>query len=873
MRPIHTFTITPKLPDRLKCLKEIAYNLSWSWNNDIIDLFRRLDADLWEETGHNPVLMLGVIRQERLEEAATDDAFLAYMDRVWDSLENYMKSDSWYVKYCKRMGQPAETGKAFCIAYFSAEFGITECMPFYSGGLGVLAGDYLKSASDLGIPMVGVGLLYQQGYFNQYLNSDGWQQESYPENDFYNLPIQPERDKEGKPAKIQVEYPKGPVTAQIWRAQVGRVPLYLLDTNIPENANPEYRDITDRLYGGDQEYRIRQEVMMGVGGLRALEALGIYPNVYHMNEGHSAFLVLERIRQLMSEPKAEGVGERSEHNLTFAEAYEITVATNVFTTHTSVPAGIDMFPYDLIDKYFSNYYKELKISRDELLSLAKRFGDSQEFCMASLALRASAFANGVSKIHGATSRKLWNSMWPKVPEHEVPITSVTNGVHIRSWISKDMAALLDRYLGPKWAEDPLREEIWSRIDKIPDEELWRTYERRRERLVAFARRCLRTQLERRGAPRSEIDAADEALDPSALTIGFAKRFATYKRADLLLKDPERLARIISNKERPVQIIYAGKAHPRDGEAKDIIRKVIHLARQEPFRSKIVFIEDYSMCVSRYMLQGSDLWLNTPRRPNEACGTSGMKAAANGTINMSILDGWWDEAYKTGIGWAIGNREIYQDADYQDAVESNAIYEMLEKEIIPMFYERGAGKLPRRWIARMKASMRAICPVFNTNKMLYEYYSSFYRPCAQMLERLSADNFAHAKRLAAWKSHLRANWQQIRIGNVISNVDELEVGSEVKVQAEVYLGALEPTDVLVQIYSGQINANGEIVSGQDSNMEEVNPQGKGHEKSDGVYIFEGTIPCASSGLYGYSVRVLPKHEDLDTPFIMNLITWA
>ncbi len=732
MGAVHTFTIVPKLPDRLKCLDEIAHNLFWSWSKDIVDLFRRLDADLWEGTGHNPVLMLGLIQQERLEEAAQDDAFLANMDRIWESLESYTKSASWYDKYCR--------GDELCIAFFSAEFGITECMPFYSGGLGVLAGDYLKSASDLGIPIVGVGLLYQQGYFNQYMNADGWQQESYPENDFYNMPIRLQYDKDGNPLKIKVEYPSGPVMAKIWCAQVGRVPLYLLDTNIRENVRPEDRDLTDRLYGGDQEYRIRQEIMVGVGGLRALEALELHPRVYHMNEGHSAFLILERIRCFMWK-----------HKLTFAEAYEVVFATSVFTTHTSVPAGIDIFPYSLMDRYFSDYYKEVGMSKDEFLSLGKRYSDSRDFCMPALALRMSALANGVSKIHGGISRNLWKSIWTEIPEHEVPIAFVTNGVHFRSWISKDMEVLFNRYLGPKWSEDPSSRQVWDRIDEIPGEELWRTHERRRERTVAFARRCLRAQLERRGAPRSEMEEADVALDPSALTIGFARRFATYKRADLLLKDPDRLARILSDTERPVQIIYAGKAHPMDNEAKNILRRIIHLSRQEPFRGKIVFIEDYSMSVCRYLVQGVDLWLNTPRRLNEASGTSGMKAAANGVINMSILDGWWDEAYRMDIGWAIGQREMYQDLEHQDVVESNAIYEMLEKEVIPMFYDRGRDRLPRRWIDRMKASMRATCPVFNANRMVHEYYERFYYPCAEMSEHLSADNFARARALAAWKA--------------------------------------------------------------------------------------------------------------------------
>ncbi|UCE18994.1 MAG: alpha-glucan family phosphorylase [Gemmatimonadota bacterium] len=845
---IHTFTVTPKLPQRLSCLRDIAYNLYWSWNNDIVELFRRLDADLWDETGHNPALMLGLIGQERLEEVARHDAFLAHMDRVRESLESYMKAASWYDKQSRQNN--------LCIAYFSAEYGITECLPFYSGGLGVLAGDHLKSASDLGLPLVGVGLLYQEGYFNQYLDSDGWQQESYPENDFYNMPIQPERDNAGNPLKIEVEYPEGPVFSQIWRAQMGRVPLYLLDTNIPDNKNPEDRDITDRLYGGDQEYRIRQEIMLGIGGLRALDVLGIQPTVYHMNEGHSAFLIFERIRRLMLE-----------RNLNFEDAFEMTLASNVFTTHTSVPAGIDIFADKMLDKYFSNYCTELGISKDVLLSLGKRSPESHDFCMASLALRSSEFSNGVSTIHGEISRNLWKAMWPEVPQHEIPIASNTNGVHISSWISKDMGPLFNRYLGPKWAEDPLDKEVWDRIDEIPDVELWRNHQRRRERLVAYARQSLRTRLERRGASRSEIEGSKEVLNPSALTIGFARRFAAYKRADLILKNSDRLARILSNTERPVQIIFAGKAHPQDEEAKDILRKLIHLLRQEPFRSRIVFIENYSMSVARYIVQGSDLWLNTPRRLNEACGTSGMKAAANGVINMSILDGWWDEAHGTDIGWAIGHREMYEDFDYQDKVESNMIYEMLEKEIVPTFYERGSDNLPRRWIALMKASMRSICPVFYANRMVCEYYQRFYQPCAQLANNLSAGNFARAKRLALWKSHMREKWQQVIINTVESDSDPVEVGSKLRVRAEVYLGSFEPKDVSVQIYSGRVDSKGEIVSGQGIEMENVEPKG------GGAYLFQGAVPCRSSGQHGYSVRVLPKHEDLNNPFIMNLITWV
>jgi starch phosphorylase len=792
--------------------------------------------------------MLGTIKQEKLEEAEGDDAFLAHMDRVDKHLKTYLTARSWYRRSRKT--------KITSIAYFSAEFGITEAMPLYSGGLGVLAGDYLKSASDLGVPMVGVGLLYQEGYFEQYLNSDGWQQESYPENDFYNLPIRQETDGKGMPLVIAVQFPERTVYARIWRAQIGRIPLYMLDTNVPENRRVDDRRITERLYGGDREYRLRQEIMLGVGGLHALEALGIHPNVYHMNEGHSALLVIERIRKLVKT-----------HGLSFDQAHELILASSVFTTHTSVPAGFDIYPFELIDTYFSTCYKELGIKRDDFLALAQRGKDSQEFNMAVLALKNTSFSNGVSAIHGKISRDLWKDIWPQVPPDEIPVTSITNGVHIPSWISKDMGALFNRYMGPKWSEEPLDSEVWNRIEKIPDEELWRTHERRRERLVAFARHRLRVQLERRGVPRSEVDMADEVLDPSILTIGFARRFATYKRADLLLKDHERLAGLLSNETQPIQIIYAGKAHPKDSEAKNILREIIHLARHEPFRRKVVFIEDYSMQVSRYMVQGVDLWLNTPRRLMEASGTSGMKAAANGAINMSILDGWWDEAYRNDIGWAIGHGEVYQDFEYQDRVESNDIYRMLENEIIPMFYARGPDKLPRRWIARMKAGIRTICPFFNCNRMMYEYCDRFYIPCAQRFTHLSGDDYSRAAILAKWKRKIRSKWTNVAVKNIKSDGEKLEVGSGLRIRADVSHGGLESRDITVQIYYGRVDAGGEIVDGKMVEMTQIDGGG------DSFFTFEGVVPCERSGMQGYTVRVLPKHEDLGDPLAMNLIRWA
>jgi starch phosphorylase len=856
MRPSYTFTVIPSLPPKLERLRSLAYNLWWSWNHEAIELFRRLDRDLWESTGHNPVRMLGTIRQERLQQVAEDDGFMAHSSRVWHEFDRYMKSTSTW--YHKTHGDQDDLR----IAYFSAEFGLTESLTIYAGGLGILAGDHLKSASDLGLPFIGVGLLYQQGYFRQYLNPDGWQQELYPDNDFYNLPLTLERQLSGAPLIVEVEYPGRIVRAQVWRAQVGRVPLYLLDTNIDENRTGD-RDITDQLYGGDDDMRVRQEILLGIGGIRALEALDLRPTVCHMNEGHSAFLALERIRLLMEE-----------HQLTFAEAREAAMAGHVFTTHTPVPAGIDWFHPDLVDRYFSHYYPQLGLSRHDFLGLGRTDPNDPNgyFCMAILAMRLANRTNGVSQLHGRVSREMWKDVWPQIPAEEVPILAITNGIHPRSWISHDMADLYDRYLGPRWVERPADLAVWNRVSRIPDEELWRTHERRRERLVAFARRRLRTQLEQRGSRPSEIRLAEEVLDPEALTIGFGRRFATYKRATLLFQDLERLSRIVGDKDRPVQIIYTGKAHPRDNPGKNLIRQIIHHARRPAFRNRIVFIEDYDMIVARYLVQGVDVWLNTPRRPHEASGTSGMKATANGALNLSVLDGWWDEGYTPETGWAIGQGEEYADdqLEYQDTVEANAIYDLLEKEIVPLFYERGRDGLPRGWIAKMKAAMCDHAGVFNTNRMVREYFEACYLPSAQRNERLAANDEERAKALAAWKARVRKQWGQLRIDRIwveSAEGQDLKVGDQLKVQAQVYLGELKPTDVAVELFFGPLDAEGLIVQGR--SLPTLIAQSKGK----GAYVFAGAISCRTSGRHGYALRIIPQHEDLGNPFEMGLVLWG
>ncbi len=858
MKPVRVFHVIPSLPEPLEPLRELAYNLRWAWDHDSIELFRRLDTDLWESTGHNPVKMLGTVDQMRLVAAAADDSFLAHLERVSSALTTRLGGrNSWF----QRVHAPA--GKLL-VAYFSAEFGLTECLSIFAGGLGMLAGDHVKSASDLGVPLVAVGLLYQQGYFRQYLSRAGWQQEEYVTNDFHNLPLRPLTRPDGKPLSVEVQYPGRMVTARVWWVQAGRVPVYLLDTNLAVNS-PADREITGELYGGDNEMRLRQELLLGIGGYRALEAAHVLPAVYHMNEGHSAFLSLEHVRRLM---------ER--YQLCFHEARELASPSLIFTGHTPVEAGHDYFAPDLMDRYFNEYYQALGLSREDFLGLGRRNprDPNEQFCMTVLAMRLAASSNAVSKLHGEVSRRMWQGMWPGVPLEEVPIGHITNGVHFRTWLSNEMNQLYDRYLGPQW-RDAANGDLWKRIETIPAEELWRTHERRRERLVSFARRKLRDQLERRGAPQSEIEAAGEVLDSGTLTIGFARRFATYKRATLLLRDLERLKRILGDAKRPVQIIYAGKAHPRDGGGKELIQRIVALARDPAFRHRIVFLEDHDMATSRYLVQGCDVWLNTPLRPLEASGTSGMKAAANGALNLSTLDGWWDEAWRAprpaaeSIGWAIGNGEIYNDPAEQDQVEAEALYDLLERDVVPTFYDLGRDRLPRRWIALMKGSLKNLCYTFNTHRMVREYTERIYVPAFERFGRLEADSAAAARALASWMSKVRQEWPAVRVEALEEGpAAQAQVGDLLSVRARLRLGALCPADVTVELYLGALNAAGEITQPATFPMRHAGSPGAGE------HVFESTgVPCCRGGLQGYTVRVLPHHPDLAARFVPGLITWA
>lgn len=858
---VRSFRVIPSLPRQLQPLLEIAHNLWWTWNPRAIDLFVRLDRELWNDTGHNPVKMLGQISQETLDRAASDNAYLHALSLAHASLMAHIERPGWHSKRAAERAEIApDADNPFCVAYFSAEFGLTECLQVYSGGLGVLAGDHLKSASELGVPLVGVGLLYRCGYFRQYLNSDGWQQETYPDLDFPNQPIHRVIDPEtGQQYRVHVDLPGRTVTIGVWRCDVGRTPLYLLDTNFPENSR-EDRDITRNLYGGDVEMRVRQEIVLGIGGVRALTKMGLRPTVFHMNEGHSAFLALERICVL-----------RREHGCSFDEAREAAAAGHVFTTHTPVPAGIDRFAPEIMERYFRPMLHDLGLDMDGLLALGREHpGDRGEFfSMAVLALRTARYYNGVSSLHGAVSRRMWQRLWPNVPEEEVPIGHVTNGVHARSWIKSNLIELFERYLDSVWKRDPSDHNVLKGVYDIPDEELWRVRERSREDLVIWSRRTMREQMRSQGASQDEADTAAAALDPAAFTIGFARRFATYKRGTLLLRNPDRLRALLMNKERPVQILLAGKAHPADGPGKELIRDLVRFARAEGLEGRLVFLEDYDMDLARRMVQGCDIWLNTPIRGMEASGTSGMKAVMNGVIHVSVLDGWWDEAFNNEVGFSIGRGESYDDHEEQDEIESRALYDLLEREILPEFYDRDGAGLPRKWIRRMKRSIASLAPRFNSNRMVMNYADQYYYNAHGAAARLSRDGLREAREVSARLARLRAQWSHIHIDDVHTDAKaQVPIRSKVRVEAQINLGGLEPHDVLVQIYHGSVDSSGDLVDGL---ADEMRPEGP-HADGSGRWKFVGEFEVRASGRNGFSVRVLPRDDRLPSPFVPGLITW-
>ncbi|MCS6954186.1 MAG: alpha-glucan family phosphorylase [Bryobacterales bacterium] len=843
VQPIREFVVRPAIPSPLSRLEELAYNLFYSWEPAVRALFRRLDPALWRACNRNTVLMLGRVSQAALDRAATDPRYLLLYRQVCDRFDAYMQQP------------PAATDRL--VAYFCMEYGIVECLPIYSGGLGILAGDFLKAASDSGEPVVGVGLLYQKGYLEQALNPDGWQQERYPVNDFYSLPIRPVTDEQGREIRVWVQLPAAPLAIRVWRAQVGRVNLYLLDTNVEENRLPEYRAITDQLYGGDNVTRIRQEIVLGIGGVRALRALGLEPTVFHMNEGHSAFLALERIRILMRE-----------HGLSFEEALEASRASNVFTTHTSVAAGIDLFEPRLMHEYFQEYCRDTGISFEQLMALGRwnPKDASEPFSMAVLAIRASSYRNAVSRLHRRVSQQMWAGLWPQLPVWEVPFTSITNGVHLRSWLNTDLASLYDQYLQPDWRDHYDDPKTWEMVDEIPDRELFEVHLRRKRRLIDFVHERLVASAVARKAPAAEIERAREALDPDAFTIGFARRFAAYKRATLLFRDIARLKRILSNPQMPVQIIIAGKAHPKDHPGKMMIREIVQLSRDPELAKRLVFVEDYGIQVARELVQGVDLWLNNPRRGEEACGTSGMKAGVNGVLNLSILDGWYDEAYEESGGWAIGDREPY--SEDQDEVHARAIYSLLENEIVPMYYDRGKDGVPVEWMRRVKQSLKYISRQFDCRRMVAEYMSQLYGPAHAAYSEIRRDNFALVRRRAQWNAKVLKAWDKIRIvdpgpapeGAVTS-------GMPIRLRVAVDLAGLRPDDVRVEAVLGRIGPSGKLESAEVVLLPPV-------EQRDSVFIFARDVQPQQTGRLGYTVRVAPNHFDDPLTRPCNpLLKWA
>ncbi len=853
MQNYFRFSVIPQLPPVLEPLREIAFNVWFSWNYDAIELFEILDPELWEKCYHNPVKLLQKVRQARLREVIEDDTFMRRLHTVSQRYKTYLSAkDTWFSK----QSSLEITGP---VAYFSAEFGLHESVPEYSGGLGILAGDHCKAASDLGLPFVAVGLLYRHGYFQQRLDKDGWQEAAEMNIDFNELPIHEARHADGSIVKVQVDILGRPVTAKIWEIKVGRIPIYFLDTDLIENRE-EDRLITAELYGGDIEMRIRQEIVLGIGGARALKAMGIKPSVYHMNEGHAAFLAIERIRQIMLD-----------HNIEFYPALQVATASNIFTTHTPVPAGNDAFHPDLVRRYFDNYIKELKINIEEFLKFGRpwNYQPSDPFVMTILALRMSRRANGVSACHGGVSRSMWTGVWPMTPQQEVPIGSVTNGIHLHTWLAPEMKALYEKYFGVGWQDQISDPDLWRRVSDIPDDELWATHILLKRRLIEFVRKRVRQHRERLGESSDRLRSAGLLLDPEVLTIGFARRFATYKRALLIFKDMERFRAILSKTDRPVQFIIAGKSHPRDEAGKRLIQQLYKLINEPDFYGKIVFVEDYDTNVARHLVQGVDVWLNNPLRPLEASGTSGQKVPPNGGINMSVLDGWWCEGYNKKNGWAIGEDLKDGPPELQDEVDSKSIYTILDKQVIPLYYAKPDGRLPLAWINLMRESIRSVSPVFNTSRMVQEYTENYYAPAAHRGAKLAANNFADAKEIALWKVKMRDAWGQVSVAQIACDHQkpyEILVGEKIGIRAKVLLGNIGTENITVEAYCGEVH-DGNLTHPQ------IVPLQMQKKEADGTYWYSGQLEACESGAYGFNVRVMPSHGSLTQKHELRLMTWG
>jgi starch phosphorylase len=844
MRPLHRFTVLPTVPDALTPLRVLAHNLRWSWHPATQELFRTIDPAGWEASGHNPLRMLNETDAHVLEQAAADTDFLARQHALLKDLESYLDEPRWYQTLANAPSR---------IAYFSPEFGVSEVLPQYSGGLGVLAGDHLKAASDLGVPVVGVGLFYRSGYFRQSLTADGRQQESYPAFNPHELPFELVRDTGDKPLLVSVRLPDGVLHAQIWRAEVGRAPLLLLDSDVDENG-PAERAVTDRLYGGGGEHRLRQEILLGIGGVRALHALGIEPEVFHTNEGHAGFLGLERIRRLIQE-----------QGLDAATAIETVRAGTIFTTHTPVSAGIDRFPRSFIERYFGEHGVETGLGVDQIVQLgAEPDGDHAMFNMAIMGLRLAQRANGVSRLHGQVSRGMFSGLWSGFEQAEVPIGHVTNGVHAGTWINHEFTDLFERRLG---ADFRVSARSWEPLADAPDEEIWRVRRLARERLVDDVRCRLKKAWLARGASEGQLGWIDRAFDPEVLTVGFARRVPSYKRLTLLLEDEERLTRLLLDSERPIQLLIAGKAHPADEGGKSLIADFARFATQAKVRHRVAFLPDYDMAMARTLVAGSDVWLNNPLRPYEACGTSGMKAALNGCLNLSIRDGWWDELYDGHNGWAIPSADDPTiEPDRRDQLEAASIYDLLEHEVLPLFYDRPDG-LPRGWIAMIKHNLVSLGPAILASRMVRDYTEGYYLPAASTSRRLAGDDFAASRELASWKRRAAAAWPGVSVRRVENGIKERLLGARFTVRAFVELGDLDPSEVDVQVAYGRVDDADDLPEVELATLKQ-----NGQRTPDG-WAFEGEVPLATPGAFGYTVRVVPRHVGLVTPSELGLVAWA
>jgi starch phosphorylase len=841
-----SFEVVADLPASLAPLNRVAENFRWTWDHATRDLFRTIDKVRWDQSEHNPVQFINSLPAEKIHSLANDPAFLERLDAISSELEAYLSQRTWFDENCPDMRSE------HTVAYFCFEFGLTEGLPIYSGGLGVLAGDHLKAASDLGLPLVGVGLLYNRGYFRQRLTHDGWQQEVYPVYDFYQMPLTLMRRENGDPIRIEVEFPDRVVSCQVWRAMVGRVPLYLLDSNVLENAEAD-QGITDSLYSGDEEMRIRQEMILGIGGMRALRELGIKPTVCHMNEGHAAFLSIERIRQFMADTGAD-----------FRLARHAVVGSNVFTTHTPVPAGFDLFRPELLERYLGKTVANTQLPFSDFLRLGRVDAENsgEAFNMAVLAMETANHVNGVSQLHARVSRNMFSRRWPDYPDEEVPVMGITNGIHTMTWVSRRMAALFDSYLGTDWRRHPHEPRAWAQVDEIPDEELWFAIESGRADLVRFVRKRLMLRQH-----RSQVVPDNHLLDPRVLTIGFARRFATYKRGSLMLSDRERLKSLLFHPERPVQIVISGKAHPRDDGGKHIIQDLVRFIQEEGARSRMVFLEDYDMKVARALVQGVDVWLNNPRRPYEASGTSGMKVVPNGGLNCSILDGWWDEGYEPGVGWAIGDRAQAEDAGYQDWLDSRALYYLIENEIAPLFYQRMDNSVPMGWIRMVKNSISKLASNFSTARMVRDYVERCYIPAMHAYSRRANGSREVSSNAVAWRDRVQESWSAVRVSDVTDTANLVNhVGSSFEVFATVDLGRLQPTDVQVQVVMGKVGPNRDLTGTRIEPMELVGPTANG-------FRFRAICRADILGHQGFTVRVIPRHEDIMVPHEFQLVTWA